>query len=48
LAARAYLSALGHISAFSLDSGGSPHQMSFNVRNGDVLTFTRGADVPTR
>jgi heat shock protein HslJ len=45
-AERAYLSALAHIVTFTLDSGGSPHQMTFNVRNGDVLTFTRGADIP--
>jgi heat shock protein HslJ len=47
-AERAYLSALGHVSAFTLDSGGSPHQMTFNVRNGDVLTFLRGPDIPVR
>lgn len=47
-AERAYLSALAHISTFTLDSGGSPHQMTFNVRNGDILTFLRGQDVPAR
>ncbi|OZI66580.1 META domain-containing protein [Bordetella genomosp. 11] len=47
-AERAYLSALAHIATFTLDSGGSPHQMTFNVRNGDVLTFLRGQDVSSR
>jgi heat shock protein HslJ len=44
---RAYLSSLGHIVSFTLDSGGAPRQMALNVQNGDVLTFKRGADVPT-
>lgn len=47
-AEQAYLSALAHIATFTLDSGGSPHQMTFNVRNGDVLTFLRGQDIPVR
>ncbi|OZI26125.1 hypothetical protein CAL26_01895 [Bordetella genomosp. 9] len=47
-AERAYLSALAHIGSFSLDSGGAPHQMIFTVRNGDVLTFLRGQDIPAR
>lgn len=47
-AERAYLSALAHISSFTLDSGGAPHQMTFTVRNGDVLTFLRGQDIPAR
>ncbi|ARP85180.1 META domain-containing protein [Bordetella genomosp. 9] len=47
-AERAYLSAIAHISTFTLDSGGSPHRMTFNVRNGDVLTFTRDRDVSAR
>jgi heat shock protein HslJ len=44
---RAYLSSLGHIVSFTLDSGGAPRQMAMNVQNGDILTFKRDADVPT-
>ncbi|AOB29745.1 hypothetical protein AKI39_02165 [Bordetella sp. H567] len=47
-AERDYLSALAHIVTFTLDSGGAPHQMTFNVSNGDVLTFLRDQDIPVR
>jgi heat shock protein HslJ len=46
-AEQAYLSALGQISTFTLDSGGAPRQMTLHARNGDILRFARGADVST-
>lgn len=44
----AYLQALGRISTFTLDSGGAPRKMTLNLQNGDIMTFSRGEDVPTR
>lgn len=45
---RAFLQGLGQIATFTLDSGGAPRKMTLNLRNGDVLDFTRGEDLPTR
>lgn len=42
-----YLEALGNIQSFTLDSGGAPRRLSFNVRDGEVLEFTRRQDPPT-
>jgi heat shock protein HslJ len=44
----AFLTGLGHVSTFTLDSGGAPRVMTLNLQNGDILTFSRGEDVPTR
>jgi heat shock protein HslJ len=44
----AYLTGLGHVATFTLDSGGAPRQMTLNLQNGDILTFSRGEDIPTR
>lgn len=44
---RDYLNALARIQTFTLDSGGAPRHLSFNVRDGDVLEFTRRQDPPT-
>ncbi|OZI37269.1 hypothetical protein CAL29_02245 [Bordetella genomosp. 10] len=44
----AYLKALGHISTFTLDSGGAPRKMTLNLQDGGVMTFKRGEDVPTK
>ncbi len=43
----AYLRALSRIATFTLDSGGAPRHMTFNVRDGDVLEFTRRQDPPS-
>jgi heat shock protein HslJ len=43
----AYLQALSRIARFTLDSGGAPRHMTFNVQNGDVLEFTRRQDLPS-
>jgi len=42
-----YLGALASIQTFTLDSGGAPRHLTFNVRSGDVLEFTRRQDPPT-
>ncbi|MBO9356829.1 META domain-containing protein [Bordetella petrii] len=42
-----YLAALGKIQTFTLDSGSAPRHLTFNVRGGDVLEFTRRQDPPT-
>ncbi len=42
-----YLRALGAIDTFTLDSGGAPRHLTFNVRGGDVLEFERRQDPPT-
>ncbi|MBO1113994.1 META domain-containing protein [Bordetella petrii] len=44
---RDYLKALASIQTFTLDSGGAPRHLTFNVRDGDVLEFTRRQDPPT-
>ncbi|MFC4277096.1 META domain-containing protein [Achromobacter aloeverae] len=44
----AYLKALARIASFTLDSGGAPRKMTLNLRDGAVMTFKRGEDVPTR
>jgi len=43
----AYLKALADIRSFTLDSGGAPRHLTFNVHNGDVLEFARRQDPPT-
>jgi len=45
---RAFLQGLGQIATFTLDSGGAPRKMTLNLRDGDVMDFTRGDDLPTR
>ena len=42
-----YLRALGAIDTFTLDSGGAPRHLTFNLRGGDVLEFERRQDPPT-
>lgn len=42
-----YLRALADIRSFTLDSGGAPRHLTFNVQNGDVLEFVRRQDPPT-
>ncbi|CAB3656440.1 hypothetical protein LMG26788_01348 [Achromobacter pulmonis] len=42
-----YLRGLGAIDSFTLDSGGAPRHLSFNLRGGDVLEFERRQDPPT-
>lgn len=42
----AYLRALSRITTFTLDNAGAPRHMTFNVRDGDVLEFTRRQDPP--
>jgi len=42
-----YLRALANIQTFTLDSGSAPRHLTFNVRGGDVLEFTRRQDPPT-
>lgn len=44
----AFLTGLGHVSTFTLDSASAPRQMTWNLQNGDILTFSRGEDVPTK
>jgi heat shock protein HslJ len=43
-----YLNALKSISSFTLDNAGAPRKMTLNLRNGDILTFSRREDVPTK
>ena len=42
-----YLRSLGAIDTFTLDSGGAPRHLTFNLRGGDVLEFERRQDPPT-
>lgn len=42
-----YLRALSAIDTFTLDSGGAPRHLTFNVKGGDVLEFARRDDPPT-
>ncbi|AMG87340.1 META domain-containing protein [Bordetella parapertussis] len=42
-----YLRALAQIRSFTLDSGGAPRHLTFNVQGGDVLDFMRRQDPPT-
>ncbi len=42
-----YLRALRVIDTFTLDSGGAPRHLTFNLRGGDVLEFERRQDPPT-
>ncbi|MFJ3461766.1 META domain-containing protein [Achromobacter spanius] len=42
-----YLRALRAIDTFTLDSGGAPRHLTFNLRGGDVLEFERRQDPPT-
>ncbi|KOF53737.1 MULTISPECIES: META domain-containing protein [unclassified Achromobacter] len=42
-----YLRALTTIDTFTLDSGGAPRHLTFNLRGGDVLEFVRRQDPPT-
>lgn len=42
-----YLRALTAIDTFTLDSGGAPRHLTFNLRGGDVLEFERRQDPPT-
>jgi len=44
---QAYLQALADIRSFTLDSGSAPRQLTFNLKNGDVLEFARRKDPPT-
>lgn len=44
---KAYLQALANIRTFTLDSGGAPRHLTFNLNNGDVLEFVRRQDPPT-
>lgn len=44
---QAYLKALAEIQSFTLDSGGAPRHLTFNLQNGDVLEFVRKQDPPT-
>lgn len=44
---RDYLKALSEVSTFTLDSAGAPRHLTFNLRDGDVLAFTRTEDPPT-
>jgi heat shock protein HslJ len=43
----AYLKALGQVASFTLDSGSAPRRLTFNLRDGEVLEFTRTQDPPT-
>lgn len=42
-----YLRGLTSIDTFTLDSGGAPRHLTFNLRGGDVLEFERRQDPPT-
>ncbi len=42
-----YLRGLTAIDTFTLDSGGAPRHLTFNLRGGDVLEFERRQDPPT-
>ncbi|MCW3154598.1 META domain-containing protein [Achromobacter spanius] len=42
-----YLRGLSAIDTFTLDSGGAPRHLTFNLRGGDVLEFERRQDPPT-
>ena len=42
-----YLRGLGSIDTFTLDNGGAPRHLTFNLRGGDVLEFVRREDPPT-
>ncbi|MGY6270543.1 META domain-containing protein [Achromobacter denitrificans] len=42
-----YLRGLATIDTFTLDSGGAPRHLTFNLRGGDVLEFERRQDPPT-
>ena len=42
-----YLRGLTIIDTFTLDSGGAPRHLTFNLRGGDVLEFERRQDPPT-
>lgn len=42
-----YLRGLTVIDTFTLDSGGAPRHLTFNLRGGDVLEFERRQDPPT-
>lgn len=44
---KSYLQALSAIRSFTLDSGGAPRHLTFNVDNGEVLEFARRQDPPT-
>lgn len=43
----AYLRALSQVRTFTLDSGGAPRRLAFNLQSGEVLDFVRRADPPT-
>ncbi|SAI69855.1 lipoprotein [Bordetella ansorpii] len=43
----AYLRALSQVKTFTLDNGGAPRRLAFNLQNGEVLDFVRRADPPT-
>ncbi|WP_144630642.1 META domain-containing protein [Bordetella genomosp. 13] len=43
----AYLRALSQVKTFTLDSGGAPRRLAFNLQSGEVLDFVRRADPPT-
>lgn len=42
-----YLRGLSSIDTFTLDNGGAPRHLTFNLRGGDVLEFARRQDPPT-
>ncbi|MGE8686369.1 MAG: META domain-containing protein [Achromobacter sp.] len=42
-----YLRGLTVIDTFTLDNGGAPRHLTFNLRGGDVLEFARRQDPPT-
>ena len=42
-----YLRGLASIDTFTLDNGGAPRHLTFNLRGGDVLEFVRRQDPPT-
>lgn len=42
-----YLRGLASIDTFTLDNGGAPRHLTFNLRGGDVLEFARRQDPPT-
>lgn len=42
-----YLHGLSAIDTFTLDNGGAPRYLTFNLRGGDVLEFARRQDPPT-
>jgi len=43
----AYLAALANIKSFTLDNGGAPRYLTFNLNDGGVLEFVRRQDPPT-